>query len=84
MFSLNIVDALADLRTGRLTAETLVGLALEAASEHAALNSIAELRAEEALAHAREADRRLTAGRVACPLHVIPVTVKDLFQMDGF
>ncbi len=46
MSSVTIVGALADLRTGRLTAEALVCQAPEAADEHAALNAIAELRAE--------------------------------------
>lgn len=82
--TMTIVGASADLRAGRLTAEALVGLTHEAASEHAALNAIAELRVEQALARAREADRQLAAGRVAGPLHGIPVTVKDLFHTDGF
>ena len=84
MSSMTIAGALADFRTGRLTAEALVSLALEAASEHAALNAIAELRAEYALARARELDRQLAAGRVAGLLHGIPVTLKDLFHTDGF
>ena len=67
-----------------MTAEALVIQALEATSEHAALNAIAEVRAEQALVRAREADRQLAAGRAPGPVHGIPVTVKDLFQMDGF
>ena len=84
MTNMTIVGASAELRTRRLSAEALVGMALEAASEHAGLNAIAELRAAQALAGAREADRQLAAGRVPGPLHGIPVTVKDLFHTNGF
>jgi Asp-tRNA(Asn)/Glu-tRNA(Gln) amidotransferase A subunit family amidase len=42
------------------------------------LNSVVALRADEALAEARELDRRAAAGREPGPLYGVPVLVKDL------
>lgn len=78
-----IAAVAADLRAGRLTAGDLVARALTKAAEHAGLNAIAELNAERALALAERQDRLLASGQSCGPLHGIPLTVKDLFQVDG-
>jgi Asp-tRNA(Asn)/Glu-tRNA(Gln) amidotransferase A subunit family amidase len=48
-----------------------------------ALNSVVALRADEALAEARELDRRTDAGCEPGPLFGVPVLVKDLEDVAG-
>ena len=79
-----ITDAKTALYAGQVTAEALVLQALGAISEHHSLNVIAELSSEQALKTARERDREQAAGVHHGPLHGIPITVKDLFQVQGF
>lgn len=67
-----------------MTAEALVQQALDAMSEHASLNAIAEIRSEQALGIARALDAKQGAGVWLGPLHGIPITVKDLFDVQGF
>jgi aspartyl-tRNA(Asn)/glutamyl-tRNA(Gln) amidotransferase subunit A len=52
--------------------------------EHQSLNAIAQVDAEQALRTARERDSEQAAGSRRGPLHGIPVTVKDLFEVPGF
>lgn len=76
--------AAAALRAGTTTSVALVEHALERAEARAELNAVAHLDAAGALALAAERDRQLAAGEVVGPLHGLPVTVKDLFVVDGF
>ncbi|URD61157.1 amidase [Sphingomonas sp. KRR8] len=80
----SIVDAAAMIAEGRLTAETVVQDSVAAAQRHASLNAIAEMDAEGSILLARERDRETAAGIIRGPLHGIPVTVKDLFEVPGF
>jgi amidase len=47
------------------------------------INSIVSLMAEQALVRAREADRALSTGVVWGPLHGVPITVKDHYEIAG-
>ena len=47
------------------------------------LNAIAVLDAERALARAREADAALARGEIWGPLHGLPMTVKESFNVQG-
>ena len=76
--------ASAALRAGTTTSVALVQTALARAEARPELNVIAHLDAEGALALAAERDRQLAAGDVVGPLHGLPLTVKDLFVVDGF
>lgn len=78
-----IEAALVALRTGEATAEGLVRAAIAANETHAELNAIAYLDAERALQRASVLDRGLADNRWAGPLHGIPLTIKDLFNVDG-
>lgn len=47
------------------------------------LNAFVTRMEEEAMASAREADRRLAAGDPTGPLHGLPISVKDLINVGG-
>src|ERR1051325_647415 len=48
------------------------------------LNAVVLLTEESARARAKEADEALARGEVWGPLHGVPVTIKDAFEMAGF
>jgi Asp-tRNA(Asn)/Glu-tRNA(Gln) amidotransferase A subunit family amidase len=80
------LDELARLvRTRRVSAEELVGLALRTIEElNAPLNAWAALDSERAVADARAIDERIAAGDDIGPLAGIPIGVKDLEDATGF
>src|SRR4051794_31370591 len=47
------------------------------------LNAVVQLRAEAARAEARQADQDLASGHSNGPLHGVPVTIKDAFDVAG-
>src|SRR5262249_17870053 len=47
------------------------------------LNAFILVTAEGALEQARQADRELAEGRDRGPLHGVPISVKDLFDVEG-
>jgi len=48
-----------------------------------ALNSVVQLRADAALAEARQADAALARGEQTGPLHGVPFTIKDTYDVAG-
>jgi len=75
---------LAALRTGQATSEALVEAALaRIAAVNPALNAVVAVDAAGALAAARAADAAARAGRRTGPLHGLPVTIKDCFEVAG-
>ncbi|MBN9386787.1 MAG: amidase [Chloroflexi bacterium] len=47
------------------------------------INAVVQLRAEQALAEARESDAALAKGDLKGPLHGLPITVKDSLETAG-
>ena len=47
------------------------------------LNAFITVCAEQALADAKRADQEIAAGHYRGPLHGIPVSIKDMFEMNG-
>ena len=47
------------------------------------VNAFITVRREQAIADAKVADEEITRGRYHGPLHGVPVTIKDLFEMTG-
>ena len=80
------LDELAGLvRTRRVSAEELTGLALRRIEElNPPLNAWAALDPERALTDARAIDARIAAGDDVGPLAGIPLGVKDLEEAVGF
>lgn len=76
--------AMAALRAGTTTSVDLVERALLRADARAELNAVAHLDRDGARSLALERDAQLASGEIVGPLHGLPITVKDLFVVDGF
>jgi Asp-tRNA(Asn)/Glu-tRNA(Gln) amidotransferase A subunit family amidase len=72
------------IRTREISAVELVGLHLDhIESVNPALNAFTEVYSAFALSAAAAADEALASGRKTGPLHGLPVTVKDSFDVEG-
>jgi len=72
------------LRAGETTSVALTEACLEAiAAQDERLNAFVLVTADEARQRAQDADAELAAGQDRGPLHGIPVTLKDLFDVRG-
>jgi aspartyl-tRNA(Asn)/glutamyl-tRNA(Gln) amidotransferase subunit A len=79
-----IVDYARALRAGGATAErTTADCLAQIAARNAELNAFITVTADSALVQAREADRELAAGRDRGPLHGVPISLKDLIDVEG-
>ncbi|KAI9369784.1 amidase signature domain-containing protein [Aspergillus egyptiacus] len=84
---INSVPALVEqLRKGNFSAEQVTRAYINRATvAHQLTNCITEVIFEDALAQARELDREYsTTGQIKGPLHGVPVTVKDQFNVIGY
>lgn len=71
--------ACGDVRAEKLAEEALARIA----ELQPALNAFITVTADEALAAARQADKEIAGGRYRGPLHGIPISLKDLIDMNG-
>jgi aspartyl-tRNA(Asn)/glutamyl-tRNA(Gln) amidotransferase subunit A len=71
------------LRAGEVTAEETTGDCLDRIDAASDLNAFILVMADTAREQARRADRELAAGRDRGPLHGVPFSVKDLFDVEG-
>lgn len=72
------------IRTKEVSAEEVIQAYLRRIEAvNPKLNAVVQLRAEAALAEARQADADLVRGDVRGPLHGVPVTVKDVLATAG-
>jgi aspartyl-tRNA(Asn)/glutamyl-tRNA(Gln) amidotransferase subunit A len=79
-----MVDAAEALRAGHLTAENLVTLSADAIAAHDAdTHAFIRVDIEAALVAARRADEERAAGFVRGPLHGLPLSLKDLIDVEG-
>jgi len=77
-------DLLARLSAGELGAEECLDMHLERYSLlNDSLNAVVRTDVASARATARRLDRMARAGERAGPLHGLPVTIKDTFDVDG-
>ena len=77
-------EAAEAIRKGEATSLGLTELILERIDRYnPPLNAIVTLMREEALDRAREADEAMAGGEVWGPLHGVPVTIKDCFDVAG-
>jgi amidase len=69
------------IREKWISSEELIKLFIERIEEvNPRLNAVVQLRAEAALAEAREADQALARGDLRGPLHGLPFTLKDAIE----
>lgn len=72
------------LRTRERTAEQITGACLaQIAARDRTLNAFITVLADEALDQARAADREIASGSHRGPLHGVPISLKDLFDLQG-
>jgi amidase len=72
------------IREGKVSSEEVVGAYLARIEEaNPKINAVVQLTADTARARAREADAAQARGESWGPLHGLPVTVKDAFELAG-
>lgn len=79
-----IRETVAAIAAGRVTARALLDEARAAADAHADLNAIAAVDWDAAARAADALDAQARTGRPLGALHGIPLTIKDLYNVDGF
>jgi len=78
------LEAARAIRTGQVSSVELTSHLLRRIVQHnAGLNAIVTLTADAALARARAADEARARGASWGPLHGVPCTVKDTFEVSG-
>ncbi len=81
---LTLAQMAAEVRSGRISAVELIEAHLnEIELQRTRLNPFVSIFAEEAVEAARQADEARARRRELGPLHGIPITVKDSFDMAG-
>lgn len=84
MIPTSATEALRLLHTGDLTSTDLVAALLDRIAEiNPTVNAIRDVLADEAMAAAEQADRRLRANAPIGPLDGLPITVKDNIDVAG-
>ena len=79
-----ISELAAAFRERRTTARAVTERCLERIAErNGSINAFIRVMTDEAMAQAEQADAEITAGRYRGPLHGIPVSVKDLIDVQG-
>ena len=71
------------LRAGETTSEQMTEACLAHIAARSDLNAFILVMADEALRRARDADRELAGGRDLGPLHGVPMSIKDLMDVQG-
>lgn len=80
----SLAETAEDIARGALSSEAVVAHILDRIAElEPQLHAYAVVRAEAAMAEARDADARRARGEALGPLHGVPVAVKDLCAMAG-
>ncbi len=73
------------VRRGEISSRELTeSLLARIAAVNPSLNAVVELRPEETMRHAAAADEALARGEDVGPLHGVPITVKDSFNVAGW
>ncbi|MEE4384625.1 MAG: amidase family protein, partial [Pseudomonadales bacterium] len=79
-----LVEVAEVLRSGHLSSEALTaGLLARIGELDPRLRAYSRVLGEGALVRARQLDDERADGRIAGPLHGVPVAVKDLLQVAG-
>ncbi|WP_417515542.1 amidase [Minwuia sp.] len=77
-------ELVADIAAGRTTSEAVLDHYLDRVDAHnGAINAVVATDVEAARARARAADQATAEGRSWGPLHGLPMTIKDCFEVVG-
>ena len=72
------------LEARQVTSESVTATCLQRIAErNPSINAFITVLADQALEQAREADREIGAGRYRGPLHGVPISLKDLLDLEG-
>jgi aspartyl-tRNA(Asn)/glutamyl-tRNA(Gln) amidotransferase subunit A len=71
------------IRSGALSPVDLVQRCLERIDARRELNAFITVLADRAVADARDAEREIAAGRYRGALHGVPISIKDLIDVEG-
>ena len=78
------VDLAGAIRAREISSEEVVRACLRRIDEvNSRINAVVVLRADAALAEARDADQALARGKLKGPLHGVPMTLKDSLDTEG-
>ncbi len=77
LLALSAIEAIAQLKSQRITSEEIVMTALDRSAKLRHLNLFTTLDQEQALGAAREIDRRRAAGEDVGPMAGLPLIIKD-------
>jgi aspartyl-tRNA(Asn)/glutamyl-tRNA(Gln) amidotransferase subunit A len=79
-----ISDVAPKVAAGKITSEKLTESCLATIAElNPKLNAFIMVLADSALARARQADKEIAGGRCLGPLHGIPISLKDVIDLEG-
>ncbi|MCL7945050.1 amidase [Marinobacter sp. ATCH36] len=77
-------ELVSDLKDGKLTSMDVTRAFLDRIREHnGTINAVVTLDEEKALEQARKADEALSRGESVGPLHGLPLTLKDTWEVAG-
>ncbi|MBS8240786.1 amidase [Marinobacter lipolyticus] len=77
-------ELVAELRNGALTSEAVTQHFLDQIRRHnSRINAVVTLDEQQALKQARAADEKRSAGATLGPLHGLPLTLKDTWEVAG-
>jgi amidase len=80
----SLTQAAEAIRDGKITSLELTEHIIQRIERHnPALNAIVTFTKTEAIAQAKAADEALARGDVLGPLHGVPITIKDCFEVAG-
>jgi amidase len=80
----SLTQAAEAVREGRITSLELTEYMVQRIERfNAALNAIVTFTKTEALIRAKDADEALARGEIWGPLHGVPITIKDCFEVAG-
>ena len=72
------------IRSKRISSSEAVAAHLARIDEvNPSLNAVVAFRRDEALSEARAADASVAAGETLGPLHGVPITIKDAYEVEG-
>ena len=80
----SLSEAAEAIRAGKITSQELTEYIIRRIERHnPSLNAIITFTKTEAIAQAKAADEALARGEVLGPLHGVPITIKDCFEVAG-